>query len=170
MSSLYLNADHIFTTHQDTPEHQSEGEENLQNTPPPQSPTIQVWFHLLSKYLNFSMILNLVLFPFGFIRYSIHLQLPGNPGRTLHWYRYDFRTWSWIYSVYFWQSSFSLPTMHYLNYLASQILQSQALHRSLRPYWLQFKRNTFEASKYLFLWLISLYFLSPSAILISSSF
>ena len=28
----------------------------------------------------------------------------------------------------FWQSSFSLPTMRYLNYLASQILQSQVLH------------------------------------------
>ena len=75
----------IFLPHnQDTPEHQSEEEENPQKTPPPPSPIIQVLFCLLSKYLNLFMILNLVLFPFGFIRYSIRLQLPGNPGRTLH--------------------------------------------------------------------------------------
>ena len=34
--------------------------------------------------LNLSMIPNLVLFPFGFIMHSIHLQLPGNPWQSLH--------------------------------------------------------------------------------------
>ena len=130
MTPFYLNVI-IFPSHnQDTPEHESKEEENPRKTPPPPSPIIQVWFCLLSKYLNLSMILNLVLLTFGFIRYSIHLKLPGNPGRTLHWYRYDFRTRSRTYSVYFCQSSFILPTMHYLNYLASQTLQSRALHRN----------------------------------------
>ena len=70
----------IFPPHnQDTPEQQSEEEENPQKTPPPPSPIIQVWFCLLSKYLNLFMILNLILFPFAFIRCSIRLQLPGSP-------------------------------------------------------------------------------------------
>ena len=34
--------------------------------------------------LNLFMILNLVLFPFGLIKHSIHLQLPGNSGQNLH--------------------------------------------------------------------------------------
>ena len=56
---------HILLHNQDTPEHQSGGEEDPQCTPPSPSPTIQIWFCLLSKYLSLSMILNLVLFPFG---------------------------------------------------------------------------------------------------------
>ena len=130
MTPLYLNADHFRLTIMILLNTNLKKKKILEKTPPPPSPIIQVWFCLLSKYLNISMILNLVLFPFGFIRYSIRLQLPGNPGRTLHWYRYDFRTCSWTYFVYFWQSYFSLPTMHYLNYLASQTLQSRALHRN----------------------------------------
>ena len=87
MTSLYLNADHIFASQSRYPwtpiRRRRKSSENTSSS------IIQVWFCLLSKYLNLFMILNLVLFPFGFIRYSIHLQLPRNLGRTLHWYRFS---------------------------------------------------------------------------------
>ena len=65
MISLYLNDWSYFASQLRYSWTSIWREENPQRTPPPPSPTIQVWFCLLSKYLSLSMILNLVLFPFA---------------------------------------------------------------------------------------------------------
>ena len=82
---VHLDTNHaIYLYYQDIPKDQSEGEEeDPPSTPPPSSSTIQVLSCLLSKHLNSPIILNLALFPFDFIRHSIHLRLPENPEQTL---------------------------------------------------------------------------------------
>ena len=161
MILLYLNADHIFASQsryswtpiwrrRKSSEHTSSfithhsgvtllTQQVFKFSRDPESGIISFWFHQVQHSPS----------------------TPENPGQTLHWYMYDFRTCPWTYSVYFWQSSFSQPNTAIPSSSSQPLVPVGSNLEEIRLK---------QVNNLSFCWPIPLLFLFPSAILTLSSF